>query len=49
MLKNYFKFAIIPLLSMAAGVGICWFMVTWVQHECYILYLDSASCIVAAP
>ena len=49
MLKNYFKLAIIPLLSMAAGVGICWFMVTWVQHECYTLYLETAAEITAAP
>lgn len=49
MLKNYFKLAIIPLLSMAAGVGVCWFMVTWVEHECYFLYLESASNVVIAP
>ena len=47
MLKKYLMFAFIPMLGMAAGLGIFCFMVIWVQHECYNTYLENTSEIVA--
>lgn len=49
MFKNYVRLVFVPLLSMVAGVGVCWFLVTWVQHECYTRYLEDVSEIEAAP
>lgn len=43
MFTKYIRPALIPLLSMATGIGTCWFLVIWVQHECYDLYLRTAS------